>query len=134
MSERDDIGTRPRRGAGGTAGGLKEFFIGAAMAGVGGWLLLNQVTVTTGYWRLWGGQSAFGLSLLPLLVGIGVLFFNGRSVLGWLLTVVGAGIILVGILMHLDIYFRPTTLFNTLVMLGLLAGGIGLVARSLKPH
>jgi len=35
--------------------------------------------------------------------------------------------------MNMDIYFRQTTLFNTLVMLGLLFGGLGLVARSLKP-
>jgi uncharacterized protein len=130
MSELE--GTRTR-GAGGTSGGLTQFFAGAAMVGVGGWLLLNQVTVTTGFWRLWGGQSAFGLSLLPLLAGIAVLFFNGRSTLGWLLTVIGAGIILLGVLMHLDFYFRPTSLFNTLVMLGLLAGGLGLVARSLRP-
>ena len=27
--------------------------------------------------------------------------------------------------MNMDIYFRPTTLFNTLMMLGLLFGGLG---------
>ena len=130
MSDGDTTRTR---GAGGTSGGLGEFFAGAVMVLVGGWLLLNQVTVRTGYWRLWG-QSAFGMSLLPLLVGIGVLFFNGRSVVGWILTAAGAAIILLGILLNLDVYFRPTSLFNTLVMLGLLAGGLGLVARSLRPH
>ncbi len=130
MSDGDTTRTR---GAGGTAGGLGEFFAGTVMVLIGGWLLLNQVTVSTGYWRLWG-QSAFGMSLLPLLAGIAVLFFNGRSVIGWILTAAGAGIILLGILLHLDVYFRPTSLFNTLVMLGLLAGGIGLVARSLRPH
>ena len=41
-------------------------------------------------------------------------------------------IILAGIITNLAIYFRPTSLFNTLMMLALLAGGIGLVARSLK--
>ena len=34
--------------------------------------------------------------------------------------------------MHMDIYFRQTSLFNTLVMLALLFGGVGLVARSLR--
>jgi uncharacterized protein len=34
--------------------------------------------------------------------------------------------------MNMDIYFRQTSLFNTLVMLVLLAGGIGLVVRSLQ--
>jgi hypothetical protein len=121
------------RGPGGTPGGLGEFLIGLAMAVAGGYLLTNQVSVTTAAWRLWG-YSAFGLSLLPLVVGIGFLFFHSRSVVGWLLTFAGAVIIFAGILMHLDIYFRSTSLFNTLVMLGLLAGGIGLVARSLRAH
>jgi hypothetical protein len=110
-----------------------EFVLGLAMAAAGGWLLTNQVTVTSGYWQLWG-YSAFGLSLLPLFVGIGLLFFNGRSAPGWVLTIAGAAIILVGVLVHLQIFFRPTSLFNTLVMLVLLAGGIGLVARSLRAH
>ena len=51
-----------------------------------------------------------------------------------LLTFAGAVIILVGIISNLDIYFQQTSLFNTLLMLVLLAGGIGLVARSLREH
>jgi hypothetical protein len=35
--------------------------------------------------------------------------------------------------MNLRVYFEPTSLFDTLLMLILLAGGLGLVARSLKP-
>jgi len=119
------------RGAGGTSGGIGLFLFGLGMVVAGGWLLLNQVTVTSGGWHLWG-YNAFGLSLIPLIVGIGLLFFNGRSIAGWLLTFAGAVIIFVGILTNLDIYFRPTSLFNTILMLVLLAGGVGLVARSLR--
>lgn len=119
------------KGAGGTPGGLKEFFFGTMMAVAGGYLLLNQVTVTTGFWNLWG-FNAFGLSLVPLIIGIGLLFYNGKSVPGWFLTIGGAVIIVAGIIANLNIYFRPTSLFNTLVMLVLLAGGLGLVAKSLK--
>jgi len=61
-----------------------------------------------------------------------VLFYNGRSIAGWLLTFCGAVILLAGIITNLEIYFRPTTLFNTLTMLALLAAGIGLVAKSLR--
>jgi uncharacterized protein len=120
------------RGAGGTEGGLGTFLIGFAMAVAGGYLLTNQVTVTSGYWRI-GGYNAFGLTLLPLVIGIAFLFFDGKSVVGWVLTVAGAVILFVGIIVNLDIYFRSTSLFNTLMMLVLLLGGIGLVARSLRP-
>ena len=119
------------RGAGGTSGGVGIFLVGLAMVVVGGYLLLNRVTVGSGVWLLWG-YNAFGLSLLPLLVGIGWLFFDGRSVGGWLLTACGGLIILAGIIANLHIYFAPTSLFDTIVILGLLAGGIGLVARSLR--
>ena len=120
--------TRQRDGAGGTPGGLGTFFAGAALVVAGGYLLLTRVTVMSGGWHFYG-YNAFGLSLL---VGIGTLFFNGRSVLGWLLTAAGALIIVVGILANLDIYFRPSSLFDTLMIFGLIAGGIGLVARSLR--
>ena len=124
---------RKARGAGGTSGGIGEFFLGAAMTAAGAYLLTNQVTVTSGFWTFFG-PNTFGLSLLPLLIGVAVLFYNGRSMLGWVLVVAGAAIIFGGILVNLQIYFRATSLFNTLVMLALLFGGLGLVAKSLKEH
>ena len=132
--------TRSRwAGAGGTPGGIGMFLLGFAMACAGGWLLTNQVTVTSQYFAsgfmvpvINYHMNTFGLSLVPFIIGIAFLFYNGKSVVGWLLTIAGLVIILVGILMSLHIYFQPTTLFNTLVMLVLLFGGLGLVFRSLK--
>jgi len=121
------------KGAGGTSGGIGQFFIGLAMAVSGGYLLTNQVTVTSGFGS-WFGPHTFGLSLLPLIVGVGILFFDGKSVLGWLLTGAGVLFIFLGVLMNLRVYFEPTSLFNTVIMIVLLAGGLGLVARSLRPY
>jgi multisubunit Na+/H+ antiporter MnhF subunit len=121
------------KGAGGTSGGVLEFFIGLGMTVAGAYLLTNQVTVTSGFWS-YRGYNTFGLSLLPLIFGIGVLFFNGKSIVGWLLTFTGVVIILAGIITNLQIYFQPTSLFNTIIMLALLAGGIGLIARSIVSH
>ncbi|HJU64698.1 MAG TPA: hypothetical protein VJ596_03435 [Gemmatimonadaceae bacterium] len=126
-------GVQRARGAGGTPGGVGTFFFGAGMLVAGVYLLLNQVVVTSGLWELWG-VNAFGLSLFPLLIGIGLLFFNGRSVAGWVLTAAGALIIIVGIVANLRIFFRPTSLFNTLLILTLIAAGLGLIARSLRPR
>jgi hypothetical protein len=61
-----------------------------------------------------------------------MVFFDGKSKLGWVLTTLGALIILLGIITNLTIFFRPTSLYNTLIILGLLAGGIGLIARSVR--
>ena len=126
-------------GAGGTPGGVGTFLMGFALACAGAWLLTNQVTVTsdflaTGFMvpMLNFRMNTFGLSLVPFIIGIGFLFFDGKSVAGWLLTIASLVFILAGILISLHIFFQPTSLFNTLTMLTLLFGGLGLIFRSLK--
>ena len=107
-------------GAGGTPGGLGEFFIGILLAALGCYMLFSRVQVHSSYWNflgLGGAGQSFGVSMLPLLFGIGILLF-----------------ILVGILMNMDIYFERTTLMSTLIMLGCIAAGLGLVVKSLRPH
>src|SRR3954462_10404719 len=118
---------------GGTPGGLGHFLIGFAMACIGAYLISHQVIVAGSYWSFYGG-STFGITLLPMLLGIAMLFWNGRSVLGWFLTAGGGLFILAGVIANMHIYFQPTTLFNTIVMLVLLVGGLGLIARALRPH
>ncbi len=114
---------------GGTSGGVIEFFAGLAMTISGGYLLISRVIVTSGFWN-WGGYNTFGLSLIPLIFGIAFVFFNGRSIVGWILIFASIVIIGSGILMNLQIYFQPTSLFNTIIMLILFAGGIGLIGRA----
>ncbi|HLY18868.1 MAG TPA: hypothetical protein VKR61_16675 [Bryobacteraceae bacterium] len=118
---------------GGTSGGLGEFLLGFAMCMIGGYLLTNQVIVAGSYWAFWGGNT-FGITLIPMLFGVGLLFRDGRSIIGWLLTVAGALFILAGVLANMHIYFQPTSLFNTIVMLVLLVGGLGLIARAMRSH
>lgn len=128
------LGGRVGRGAGGTPGGIGEFLAGLGLCGLGAYLLLGRVTVHTSFWRMAGGGSAFGITLIPMLLGIGMLFFSARSWLGWALTVAGFGAIVVGVIANMDIYFQQTSLGATLLMLGMMAAGLGLIVRSLRPH
>lgn len=118
---------------GGTPGGLGHFLVGFAMACFGAYLLTTHVTVVGSYWSFYG-TNTFGITLLPMLFGIGLLFWNGRSLIGWVLTFAGAIFVLAGVIANLHIYFQPASLFNTIVMLTLLAGGLGLIARALRPR
>lgn len=124
---------RDLRNVGGTRGGFGMFVVGLAMTIAGLYLLFRQVDVHGGYWR-WGAgdDRTFGLTLLPLLAGVGVLFWNGSSKVGWVLAGGGLLIIVVGIIANLRIHFRSTSLYETLIMLALIAGGLGVIARSLK--
>ncbi|MGD0939316.1 MAG: hypothetical protein ABR905_06345 [Terracidiphilus sp.] len=96
-------------------------------------MLINQVVVVGSFWNFYG-ESTFGITLLPMLFGIGLLFWRGRSIVGWILTIAGALFIFAGILANLHIFFRPTSLFNTIVMLVLLVGGLGFIARGVGSH
>jgi hypothetical protein len=123
------------KNVGGTPGGTRTFLLGMGMAIVGAYLLLQEVQVNGGYWNwgLGGYGRSFGITLIPLLLGVGMLFANGHSFAGRFLTGAGALIIVAGIIMNLDIHFQQTSLFNTLVMLILLVGGVGLIVRASLP-
>lgn len=126
----------PRRGAGGTPGGIGTFIFGLILAAAGGYLILNQVTVTGAFGGFWflGGHGGFGLVMLPFLIGVGLLFASRKSWLGWLFMIGGAAIIGASVLMNMQIYFRSTSLYLTLVMFGMFAAGIGLILRSLRAY
>jgi len=125
------------KNVGGSPGGTKTFLLGIIMLAVGGYLLFHQVDIHGGYWRFGflggGGGSSFGITLIPLLFGIGILFSNGESMVGRVLTGLGALVIIVGIIVNMDMQFRRTSMWNTLTMLILIVGGIGLIARSVLP-
>ena len=122
-----------RRGAGGTRGGLGEFFGGCAMALVGFYLLVDQIHVSSSFWRI-GGHDTVGVTLFAFVIGVGFLFHNGESKVGWFMTVGALLAIISGVLFHLRVYFTPTSMWNTLGMLVLLGGGLGLVARAVREH
>lgn len=111
--------------------GVAAFFSGFALAAVGALLLTNQVTVGTGYW--YGIHlSSFGWAFVPLFLGLALLFFDARLKAGWLLTLAGAAVVVGALVLSLRGYFRPVSLTYLLFMLGLVAGGLGLMAGALR--
>lgn len=120
---------------GGTPGGGGEFLIGLVLMAAGIYMVFDRVTVHTSFAHYFGSAGGtFGVILIPLLVGIALLTFNGGSILGWLLAGASILMIVVGVLMNLDIYFQPTSLWKTILMFGLIASGLGMFARALRPH
>jgi hypothetical protein len=124
---------RDLRNVGGTRGGLRHFLIGLLLFGVGLYLLMDRVTVYGGFWSFSGSsQSSFGILLIPMMIGLSTLFFNGGSWLGWILFVGSLLAIVTGLIANLQIHFQSTSLVATLVILGLVSAGIGLIVRSLS--
>ena len=114
----------------GPRGSISAFFIGLILIGIGGFMVFNNTTISTGF-SLFGYKPNFGLVLLPLLIGIIMLFFNTKSIIGWILVILGLAIIILGILMGLRVYFHRVSLFEGIIMFGSIAAGIGCTLRGL---
>lgn len=111
-------------------GRLGRFVVGLVMAGLGLYLFLARVNVTSNFSSLWGGH--FGLILLPLGLGIALVVFKSRSIAGWLLTAGSLAAIFISILANLTFYFQSTNLIRTIGMVALLSIGVVMMARSLR--
>lgn len=112
---------------------LGSFFLGLILLCSGIYLIFQNTIISTGFSlsRILGFTPSFGFVLLPLLIGIIMLFFNTKSKLAWFFIAFGIIIILLGLLMGLRITFMPVTLYETILMFGLTAAGLGLVLRGL---
>lgn len=130
------------RGAGGTSGGLGSFFIGLVMMCGGFYMLLNAINVTSTFgmgMRLYGfsamgGQYNItsGMVMIPFMFGVGLIFYNGRNMLGWILSIGSIAALIFGVISSIRFSFRTMTSFDLIVILVLAIGGLGLFLRSLK--
>ncbi|MEM8857995.1 MAG: hypothetical protein AAGD96_06725 [Chloroflexota bacterium] len=128
-----------KKGAGGTPGGIGDFIFGAILTLIGLYLLSNQIQVNSGFfgWRLGvggGSVTAFGFSMIIMIIGVVLIFINGKSWIGWILAVGSIAFTFIGIIASLRVYFQTTSLFVAVGMFVLLAAGIGLMIRGIRPH
>ena len=126
------------RGAGGTDGGIGSFLIGFIMICVGGYMLLNGIILRpqfgfrTAIFTLGGWPITSGMIFVPFIFGIGMIFYNGRNLIGWGLTIGSVAAMIFGVIASTQLQLRPMTAFELIVILVLLVGGIGLFLRSLR--
>lgn len=130
----------PYKGAGGTHGGTGTFFLSLVMIIGGGYLLLNGMTVRPqiGFgaraFSLWGVPVTTGMIFIPFMFGVGMIFYNARLWVGWILAVGSIVALIFGVLANLNIQMARMSVFDLIVILVLLVGGIGLFLRSLLPR
>ena len=125
---------------GGTRGGIGLFAGGVALTAVSAWFFLDSVRVQS-YGNGWisggfggfGGTGSMGVLFVPLLIGIGALFYNAKAPWAWVVFGLGLALIVIEILSKLR-FFYDLKLSHFLLMLGGFAAGIGLTLRSLRPN
>jgi hypothetical protein len=90
----------------------------------------------------WGGGfgfsqglgGSFGLLLIPLTIGVCLLFALRNQRWGWFLVLASVAALAVGVLQTLIMSFQPTSLWNLLTMFALIGSGGGLMFRSLMAY
>lgn len=130
------------KGAGGTSGGTGQFFMGLAMMCGGFYLLLNAISVNTYFgmhsnifgFSMFGNNMGVtgGMIMIPMIFGIGMIFFNGKNWLGWLLFLGSLAAMIFGVITSIHFQLRNMSAFELIVILVLAFGGLGLFLRSLK--
>jgi hypothetical protein len=136
------------------AGELVQFTVGGCLFASGIFLFLNQVIVrsdgvASGMGRFWGrfggwgagGGSSFswgtpgmGLLMIPLAIGVCLLFAGSYQRWGQLLVWGSLAALFVGVLNSVRISFMPATLWQLAVYVVMIASGGGLMFRSLRSY
>ncbi len=117
-----------------SSGSLMQFLIGLVLMGAGLFWIFRSVDVSSGYGSIfrigsWGVPN--GTIIIPLLIGIVMLFVMERKIYGWIVTGIGIAIILVGIITSVRLHFYGTSLFEYILMFGFTLVGGGLVLKNL---
>ena len=114
-------------------------FIGGIAMFIGGmFLLLKNLYVQynfgwqTPFYRVGGMGINSGMILIPFLIGVGMLFFNSKSIVAWLLTVGSLALLILGVITSINFTLAGMSAFDILIILALIAGGIGIFLSSFR--
>ena len=130
----------PLTGAGGTSGGTGRFFIGLVMMVAGGYLFLNAIDVDNNFhlgyriYSLGRLHLTSGMTLVPLIFGIGFIFYNYRNIIGWALSGVSLVMLGFGIISSIQFRLRHMSAFELITILVLMVGGVGLFLSALRSY
>lgn len=110
---------------------LIYFIVGMALIAGGLFMIFQNTKISLSLMSIFGYTPPTGVIILPLLIGVAMLFFNSRSILGWIITIFGIVSIVLGLIMSLRMSFGVITLYDGLIMFGMPFAGAGLVLKAL---
>lgn len=114
---------------------LLEFLGGLAMLVVGLYILSQKVMVYSSLfgfgWMLGGFSVSSGMIMIPFIIGIVWMFASGGSFVSKVFTGLGVLIIVVSLIMSTNISLIHMRLYEWVIILILIFGGTGLLAKIL---
>ena len=112
---------------------LLQFFIGVILLGVGLFMLSKKVMVSSSWynWRIGGLSLSSGTITIPLIIGIIWYFANSKSIVPKVIITLSSIFIVISIIMSVRINFVTTSMFDYILMFGMVAAGSGLLLKTL---
>ena len=112
---------------------LLQFVGGVILLVVGLYILSQKVMVSSsyGFFSLWGGRFSSGLIMVPLIIGVVWMFASGGSFVSKVFTVLSVILIIAAIVASTRIWLVTITMYEWVLILVLIFGGAGLVAKVL---
>ena len=112
---------------------LLQFFIGIVLLGAGLFMLSKRVMVHSSWyvWQIGGFDLSSGTVNIPLIIGIIWYFINNKSIAAKILIVLSVVFIIVSIIMSIRINFVTTSMFDYILIFGMVAAGTGLLLKTL---
>lgn len=114
---------------------LLTFFAGLLMFAGGVFMILQNIIVRTNwgtsFYHIGSWNVPNGLIMLPVLIGIVMLFVMDRKIFGWIVFGLGILFILLTVIMSVSISWRTSNAYAFLLMFGLAAAGGGMLMRVL---
>ncbi len=115
-----------------------RFIIGAIMFIAGLYLFLSAVHVnhyfSMGHRIMNVGNTSItsGYVMIPFIFGIGMIFYNAKNILGWVLAAGSLALLIFGVITSIDFTLRSMTAFELIMILVLMVGGLGMFLSSLR--
>ena len=112
---------------------LLQFFLGVILLGTGLFMLSKRVMVHSNWygWEIGGFNLSSGTVIIPLIIGIIWYFCNSKSVVPKVIITLIIIFIVISIIMSVRINFVTTSLFDYILILGMVAAGSGLLLKTL---
>lgn len=111
---------------------LLQFFLGFIMLGGGIYWAMNMFEVRWSFgWRIGNWDMTAGVMLVPLLIGIFLLFLLDKKIIGGAITALGIVVIIIAMINSVSFHARSASLWVYVLMFGLIFAGAGLVAKVL---
>lgn len=112
---------------------LLHFFLGVILLGAGLFMLSKRIMVHSSWyiWRIGSFDLSSGTVTLPLIIGIIWYFFDSKSIIPKMIITLSVIFIVLTIIMSVRINFVATSMFDYIIMFGMVAAGSGLLLKTL---